>query len=107
MWDFSCGCGHVERNVASPKCDPDSVRPEHCGKPMEIDWTGYRQCIEVFEAHMTTNIHPEGKPLYVRNSGDLKRFETEFGVKQVNDPHLKSYGGEFRREDKPKGRVFI
>lgn len=56
---------------------------------------------------MTTNIHPEGKPLYVRNSGDLKRFETEFGVKQVNDPHLKSYGGEFRREDKPKGRVFI
>lgn len=65
---------------------------------MDVDYRSYRQAVESFEAYTTTHIHPDGKPLYVRNSGDLKRLETEYGVKRVDDPGLMARNGEFVRK---------
>lgn len=108
LWNFECEkCGKRELDVAGAKCDSKVYAPTCCGEKMFNDISAARTFVSVFESYTTTNIHPDGKELHVRNSGDLKRFETEFGVKRVDDPGLKSHGGEFVRDRSHKGRVFI
>lgn len=105
IYDYECHCGH-RQEVLTQKVDPDGARPEHCGKKMEQTLAGGRQSMQNFESYTTTHIHPDGKPLKVRNSGDLKRYQREFGVYRVDDPGLRSENGSFVRNQEHRNRVF-
>lgn len=91
------GCGFLESDVAFINGEPDNPRV-HCEQPMEISWVNLDVGIAVFQPFVTRNIHPQGKPLTVRNTGDMKRFSREFGVVRVDDPDLVADGTEIRRK---------
>lgn len=96
IWDFVCdACGHIEKDVVGVGCEngSDSVRPDHCGQPMDTYYGNVSFSARVFEPFKTRNLHPDGEEVEVKNSDDLRRYQREFGVRLVDDPDLKSYNG--------------
>jgi hypothetical protein len=73
---------------------------------MSLLMTSGRQACAAFEAYETPHIHPEGKMLKVRNSGDLQRLQTEFGVRRI-DADMESRGGKLYRKTESKNRIYI
>lgn len=106
FWDFQCQCGETAAEVFGHRCDPDAVAPMHCGERMQVLLTSSRVAAAVFEPYETAHMHPDGKKLKVRNSGDLKRFQREFGVYRV-DADVECRGGKFYKKSESKGRVYI
>lgn len=106
--DFICdneACGHIVQDVITKNGEP--LAPlKHCGKPMVVQWMTLPQSAQVFEAFTTRNIHPDGKPLKVRNKGDLQRYYQQYGVVHVDDPSLVAEGSEIRRKGAKIGKVF-
>lgn len=108
LWDFICSkCDTVMVDVHGHKNDPDLVAPKHCGKRMEVILNAGRQSMQEFEAFETTHMHPDGKKILVRNSGELKSYQRQFGVYRVDDPGLQMRGGKLERKSDSKGRVYI
>lgn len=107
--DFVCqndSCDYRVRDVICPMDKPESAAPVHCGKSMVIDWMQLPIAAQVFEPFVTRNIHPDGKPLLVRNKGDLQRYYQQYGVIHVDDPDLVAEGGEIRKKGSRIGKVF-
>jgi hypothetical protein len=107
--DFICnrdGCEHIERDVLSTNGKP--VTPlEHCGQPMTVYWMTLPQSVQEFTPFTTRNIHPDGKPLLVRNKGDLQRYYREYGVVHYDDPNLVAQGNEIVRRGKWNPSAFV
>lgn len=99
--DFICNqCSEVVPDIICPMSDPESAAPDHCGEKMSIYWQALEIGVSTFEPFVTRNIHPDGKPLLVRNTGDLKRYYKEYGVIHVPDPDLVAVGSEIRKKEK-------
>jgi len=106
--DFCCQvCEERVPDVVCSTGDVDASAPTHCGKPMVIDWMVLAHSVQEFSAFVTRNIHPEGKPLLVRNRGDLQRYYQQYGVVHMDDPNLVAEGGEIVRKNKWKPSAFI
>lgn len=104
VWDFRCNeCGRIESDVAGPKCDPDLYRPDCCDKPMVELYVTH--AVAFFEPFTTQHMDPNFRPITISSKKELTRYEREFGVRRVDDPHLVSRGGELVREV-PTGRKF-
>lgn len=107
--DFICdkdACGAIQRDVLCTAGEP-IVQPMHCGVPMAVHWMTLPQSVQEFEAFTTRNIHPDGKPLLVRNKGDLQRYYREYGVVHVPDPDLVAEGDKLVRRGARMPTTFI
>lgn len=107
--DFICnkdGCSAIVQNVLCTNGKPIGEHPAHCGEPMAIDWMKLPQGVQEFIPFTTRNIHPDGKPLLVRNKGDLLRYRREYGVVHVDDPGLVAEGNQIVRKGAKIGKVF-
>lgn len=108
--DFICDhdkCGHVMVDILCTDGKPVGDHPVHCGKPMVIDWMTLPQSVQEFESFTTRNIHPDGKPLLVRNNGDLQRYYREYGVVHVPDPDLVAEGNQLVRRGAKMPSTFV
>ena len=107
-WDFICDCSHTERNVSSSYCDVERVRPQHCGKPMEVLWDNSQLGTNVFQAYDTTHIDPDGKKLHIGSRKELARLENEHGLTRIDDPDLEMRGGKlFKKSKASAGCVYF
>lgn len=107
--DFMCAideCPKVEMNVLVSTSD-EATWPQCCGQTMEISYQKSDIGISNFVAFETRNIHPDGKPLKVRNKGDLLRYAREYGVRHCDDPDLVAEGTEIRRRGPRAPLVFM
>lgn len=107
--DFVCSnakCDHIQMDAICSGAD-ESTYPRHCGKPMEINWMSLPNSVQAFEPFTTRNIHPDGKPLLVRNKGDLQRYYKQYGVVHYDDPNLVAEGNEIRRKGSWNPSAFI
>ncbi len=105
-WDVFCDSCGAEDNVTCRYADRESLMPQHCGKPMEVNFGAFRPAVEVFDSYDTTNIHPEGEKIHVRSKTHLRQLETQYGVRRMDDPGIVSRNGEFVKKEKT-GTVYI
>lgn len=107
--DYICSeCEHMEKDVVfSSAVGAEASAPLHCGKRMDVDWRDLPLSTAEFEPFVTRNIHPDGKPLLVRNQGDLLRYAQEYGVRHVPDPDLVAVGNEIRRKSSWNPSAFV
>lgn len=110
QYDFVCakdGCNHIELNVLCASGAIPIQPLEHCGQPMEICWNTILPGVEVFDAFVTRNIHPDGQPITIRGKGDYEFVAREYGVRHdYDDPGLEAHGSEVRKKTPKIGTVF-
>lgn len=105
-WDFECQCGHRERKETNV-CNVETVRPQHCGAPMEIDWSGGKIATSVFQAFDTKNIDPEGRSVHVGSRKELSSLMNKHGLNHVDDPGISMQGGQLVKKSPAIGRKYF
>ncbi len=101
-------CNHVQPDVIFVGIDESQWKmPKHCGVPMEICYQNLDVPMHNFESFTTRNIHPDAKPITIRNRDDLAFVAREYGVRHVNDPNLVAVGNEIRRKGPDAPSTFM
>jgi hypothetical protein len=110
VWDFICSheqCGCIVRNVSTNDCDVESVRPQHCGDPMDLYWDGAKTIGMAFEPFETTNIDPDGRKVRISGRKELSQYMNQRGLTHIDDPSLEMQGGRLVKKSPSVGKVFF
>ena len=85
IYEYQCNeCGRISSEYAALPHDKMSRCCAKCKGPAERIYS--LSAVKVFETFTTTNILPEGEPVTVRGTGQLRQLEAEHKVKMADGP---------------------